>query len=123
MTNYVALKCTQIDVQWVGSGNMSARRFKSGDWVVYRVSKRSSHPGPRAKHIEPAQFGESYSYQVDKYWVVDQVETSGELVLCTRRGKKHRISSQDHCLRHANLLEKVFLKNRFPKRTESTADD
>lgn len=42
--------------------------YSVGDLVVYRKSKRSTAPGPRAKNIQPATHGEEYGYSVDKYW-------------------------------------------------------
>ena len=88
-------------------------RFSAGDWVVYRKSKRSTTPGPRAQGVVASTKGEKYSYVVDKYWVVECIEDNGELVLRTRRGKLHRVSPDDANLRHAGLIEKLLYRNRF----------
>ena len=90
------------------------RPFKSGDRVVYRMVKESSCPGPRATNIEPTRFGETYHYQVEKYWVVSEVRDSGEVEIRTRKGKTRLIEPGDQRLRHANVFEHLFLRKRFP---------
>lgn len=90
------------------------RKFNPGDPVVYRKIKRSPAPGPRAEAIHPAGKGEEYVYQVDKHWVVQQVQDDGKLVLRTRRGKRHVIEPGDPNLRHANLAERLLSGWRFP---------
>jgi hypothetical protein len=91
------------------------RSYEVGDWVVYTQRKQSPAPGPRAKNINPSQYGELYSYQVDKYWVVASVNDSGELILKTRRGKEHAVPASDACLRKARWWERLFMKARFPE--------
>ncbi len=91
-----------------------ARTYEVGDWVVYTQKKQSPAPGPRAKNINPSLHGELYSYQVDKYWVVAEVQNAEELVLKTRRGKPHIVSSSDIRLRKARWWERLFWKARFP---------
>ncbi len=90
-------------------------KYKSGDWVVYRMTKQSGSPGKRAKKVVGSKHGEEYRYQVDKYWVVEEQNDEGEVIVRTRRGKKRKISVSDTCLRRANILEKIFLRRRFPK--------
>ena len=92
---------------------MIKRNLCTGDLVVYRLTKQSESPGPRAQRIEPARYGESYRYQVDKYWVVESLDDDG-IVIRTRRGKTRLISHDDRCLRRANILERILLRNRFP---------
>lgn len=87
--------------------------FHPNDWVVYTREKYSLSPGPRAKNIEPSPHGEMYSYQVDKYWIVRSVE-GGELILETRRGKRHALPWNDSRLRKASVWERWFFSNRFP---------
>ncbi|MCA9173888.1 MAG: hypothetical protein KDB14_05315 [Planctomycetales bacterium] len=86
--------------------------FQVGDWVVYRKTKFSASPGPRAVNVVPSAAGEEYSYQVDKYWVVVEV-TDGKLVLGTRRGKRHRVRLGDPCLRRASFWERRHHRRRF----------
>ena len=74
---------------------MMSNKYQVGDRVVFAVSKRSTRPGPRAKGIVPAAQGDSYSYTVDKFWMVVSVEDD-ELTLVTRTGKEHRISAAHH---------------------------
>jgi hypothetical protein len=88
--------------------------YKVGDWVIYRVSKTSPRPGPRAQHVHPLPNGEAYSYTVDKYWIVAEIEDNGELLLRTRTGKEHHVSPTDRCLRKANLWERWARSTRFP---------
>lgn len=101
---------------------MFKREFKPGDWVIYRVSKRSSNPGPRAQRIEPSRSGEGYSYQVDKYWIVQSVEPNARLIIRTRRGKTHELDQADPLLRHARWWEKLFLARRFPETPAQDAE-
>ena len=89
------------------------RAYSPGDWVIYRKSKRSTAPGPRAQGVKAATKGEKYSYVVDKYWVVEQTLPNGRLILKTRRGKRHQIDSTDLNLRHAGLLDRLFYRSRF----------
>ena len=95
---------------------MSPRRtFHPGDPVVYRATKFSAHPGPRAEDIAPSEHGEQYSYLVDKYWVVEEVLPDGQLRLRTRRGKQHILPAADPRLRHANWWERLMRRGRFPQ--------
>ncbi len=87
--------------------------FRPGDVVVYTKTKHTTSPGPRAHDIEPESRGEYYTYAVDKYWIVEQVDS--ESITCrTRRGKSHQIALDDPRLRAANWWEKLFMRNRFP---------
>ncbi|MEP5993360.1 MAG: hypothetical protein ABJ301_29250, partial [Rhodopirellula bahusiensis] len=47
--------------------------WKRGDWAIYRKSKRSKVPGPRASSVKPNLKGETYNYVVQKFWMVDEV--------------------------------------------------
>lgn len=91
------------------------RAFQPGDPVVYRATKFSDSPGPRAENITAAEHGENYSYQVDKFWTVEEVLDDGRLRLRTRRGKEHVLAEDDPRLRRANLWERLVYKKRFPK--------
>jgi len=94
---------------------LGAREFHEGDLVVYRKTKHSPVPGPRAAQITPASNGDTYSYNVDKYWVVDQVCPDGTLLLRTRRGKTHRADPDDLNLRRAGLFTQLLKGHRFPE--------
>jgi len=89
------------------------RQYQPGDWVIYRKTKYSTHPGPRAQHVSPAQHGEKYAYTVDKFWVVSDVLDDGRLVLKTRRGKEHVVDADDHDLHRANWWERLIYRSRF----------
>lgn len=89
------------------------RQFHVGDWVVYRKTKFSPTPGPRAENITPSPAGEEYSYQVDKYWVVVELLPDGRLVLMTRRGKRHEVAPDDPNLRRSTLWERFWRRSRF----------
>ena len=78
---------------------MWRRTFKTGDYVVYRKPKNTTHPGPRAKAISPASNGDLYSYVVDKYWRVCEVLEDGRLRVRTASGKMHLIDQDDIHLR------------------------
>lgn len=90
-------------------------QFRAGDFVVFRITKFSTDPGPRAKDVHPAPYGETYNYYVDKYWAVQSVSADGQLDLVTRRGKHHQVPANDPRLRHATLFERWFQADRFPK--------
>lgn len=96
--------------------------FRPGDWVIYRKTKHSDHPGPRAHRIAPAAHGDEYTYVVDKFWVVAEVQQNGNLVIKTRRGKTHTVSPADSSLRKANWWERLWYRERFPE-TDGTRID
>jgi hypothetical protein len=89
------------------------KTFRPGDLVVYRKTKHSTHPAPRAANIQPAPNGDDYSYTIDKFWIVEHVLDDGTIVAATRRGKRNRLKPDDPMLRHANLLQKFLFRNRF----------
>jgi hypothetical protein len=91
---------------------MLKRSFKPGDLVIYVKGKHSSSPGPRAKHVWPAPAGETYTYTVDKLWVVAR-EEDGKLILRTRRGKEHLVAQDDPHLRKPSVWERVRYRGRF----------
>lgn len=95
--------------------------FQPGDWVIYRKTKHSDHPGPRARRISPSPHGDEYTYLVDKFWVVSEVRDNGEIVIKTRRGKTHTVPANDIKLRKANWWERYWFRNRFPNGTEADA--
>ncbi len=88
--------------------------FVPGDPVVYRISKQSEHPGPRAENIVPSAHGETYAYTVDKYWRVKEILPDGKLLLETRRGKTHVCDPTDFRLRKPGFLTRFLHKDRFP---------
>ncbi|WP_437194257.1 hypothetical protein [Planctomicrobium sp. SH527] len=88
--------------------------FNPGDHVIYRVTKHSSCPGPRAKAISASPNGEDYKYQVDKFWVVERVLEDGQLVLRTRRGKTRVVPTQDRNLRSPAWWENLLYRRHFP---------
>ena len=89
-------------------------KFSTGDRVIFSRDKYSNRPGPRAKNVSPTPHGETYSYQVDKYWVVIEVNEDGSLVLKTRRGKTHVVPMEDPRVRRANWWERMLYASRFP---------
>jgi hypothetical protein len=97
---------------------MSHPKYKPGDAVVYRKTKFSNHPGPRAKAVEPAAHGDDYNYEVDKFWVVVKTADDGKVVARTRRGKTHMIDPDDPNLRPAHWWERWLYGDRFPKLTD-----
>lgn len=89
--------------------------YKTGDYVIFRVSKCTAHPGPRAREVFPAPHGELYTYDVDKFWVVVGTAGGDEVVLQTRRGKQHRVKVDTPRLRHASWWERILYRSRFPR--------
>lgn len=93
---------------------MIRRSIEPGDFVIYRKTKHSTHPGRRAANIQPARHGETYSYTVDKYWTVLAVQPDGRLLVGTRRGKRLHVSANDPMLHRATWLERILYRSRFP---------
>ena len=89
------------------------QQFHPGDWVIYRKSKYSDQPGPRAQNVSPAQHGDKYAYTVDKYWIVTDIRDDGRLVLHTRRGKEHLLRADDPDLHLARWWERLIYRTRF----------
>lgn len=89
--------------------------FKPGDRIVYRLSKHSTHPTPRAVEVWPEPRGEAYTYEVMKYWVVAGVQPDGRILAMTRRGKSRTIQRDDPALRRARWWERLFFASRFPE--------
>jgi len=90
-----------------------SRTWKSGDWAVYRKSKRSASPGRRAAHVMASTCGETYGYVVDKFWVVEATLPGGRLRLRTARGKIHLLDADDPNLRKPNLVQRLLWRERF----------
>jgi len=88
--------------------------LKTGDPVIFVVSKSSTIPGPRAKSVHPSPAGESYTYQVEKFWTVAEVCPDGHAILVTRRGKRHDVQLDDPRLRPAHWWERWIYRERFP---------
>jgi hypothetical protein len=96
-------------------------KFAVGDRVIYTRDKYGPRPGRRAKNVFATPHGETYAYQVDKFWRVTQVEADGSLQLQTRRGKRHRVAPDDPRLRRARWWELLLYGRRFPSLAESLA--
>ncbi|TWT36105.1 hypothetical protein KOR34_10040 [Posidoniimonas corsicana] len=96
-----------------GQRGFRVKPIAPSDWVVYRKRKHSSAPGPRATNVSAAPRGETYSYAVDKYWVVKEILDDQRAVLITRTGKEHTVSLADPNLRRASWWERLTKKGRF----------
>lgn len=89
------------------------KEFKPGDMIIYRKTKHGVQPGPRASNVHPAAHGDTYSYTVDKYWIVEEVKPEGTLVAKTRRGKRNELKADDPNLQKANVLQRLWYRSRF----------
>lgn len=94
--------------------NNRLKNLKVGQTVVYRMPKSSTSPGQRAINVRPSSAGESYAYEVEKYWVVSKIIDEKFVELTTRTGKRHVISIDDRRLRLASWIERTFSADRFP---------
>lgn len=94
---------------------VSRKPFRIGEPVIFTKAKHSLAPGPRAHDVMPAAHGDSYAYQVDKFWVVESEDAEGRLVLRTRRGKQHVVAPDDERLRRPTLWERLRYRDRFPE--------
>jgi hypothetical protein len=90
------------------------RTYQAGDLVVYRKTKHNPIPGPRATAIVPAPNGDNYTYNVDKFWIVDRIRDDGQLLIRTRTGKTHAVRPEDPNLRRAGVITRILYGNRFP---------
>ena len=91
-------------------------KYKKNDSVVYTAHKHTTHPGPRAEHVEPQLRGEYYDYDVRKFWRVRDV-VGNKVVVVTRTGKEHILDASDPALRKATFWERVkwiFFEKKFP---------
>jgi hypothetical protein len=88
--------------------------FKPGECVIYRKQKFSTHPGPRATSVWPTPNGDYYSYCVEKYYRVIAMQSENQVVVSTRRGRRHTLSADDPALRRARWWERLLLRRRFP---------
>lgn len=102
-----------------GSRIVIGNGIRAGDWVIYRKTKFSTHPGPRAQNVLPAENGDEYAYTVDKFWIVADIRPDGSLLLKTRRGKEHSVRPNDPSLRKANWWERWRYRSRFDGIAES----
>lgn len=100
---------------WLNSETQPS--WEPGQWAIYRKSKQSTTPGPRASRIQANSKGESYSYVVDKFWVVQNVLPEGELCLRTASGKTHQVPLDDPNLRRPTILERFLWRDRFARLT------
>lgn len=90
--------------------------FNRGDIVVYSRQKQSTSPGPRARDVTASAGGETYSYIVDKFWIVAEVGEQ-ELKLLTRRGKEHSVDITDFRLKRPTFWQKILLRYKFPSQS------
>lgn len=70
-------------------------------------------PGRRATQIKASRHGETYTYLVDKFWVVDSTLPGNRLLLRTARGKTHVIDADDPNLRKPGLIRRLLWRERF----------
>lgn len=92
---------------------MKLGKLEPGDWLIYRKTKHSRSPGPRAQNVIPSPHGEDYGYYVDKFWILTEVTEDGRLRLRTRRGKEYVLDSDDPNLRRARWWERLMYRQRF----------
>lgn len=101
---------------------MTQHNYQQGDLIIYRQRKYSTHPGPRAIHVDPAARGEEYSYEVDKFWIVTGFARDGlGIIARTRTGKTHILDPNSPRLRKANWLERVRWRHKFPTLAQAAA--
>ncbi|MEM9826225.1 MAG: hypothetical protein AAF958_06535 [Planctomycetota bacterium] len=90
----------------------TASDWTPGQWAIFRKSKRSTQPGPRASRIQASSKGDSYSYVVDKFWVVSRV-LGDRLELRTASGKLRELAADDPNLRKPTFIERWLWRDRF----------
>lgn len=87
--------------------------------MIFRRTKFGDRPGRRAQNVVPARQGDTYSYTVDKFWIVESVGLDGTATLRTRRGKQHAVSADDLRLRKTTWWERWLYRDRFRAITKS----
>lgn len=97
-------------------------RYRQGDAVVYRMQKHSVKPGPRALNVYATPQGETYIYEVEKYWTVQETRDDGSLVVVTRQGKNRLVRCDDPNLRRATWWERTWHQRRFPSKVTHRSD-
>lgn len=95
--------------------NAGKQMYKTGSPVVYCKTKYSGCPGPRARNVSPSRFGDTYSYCVEKLWLVLKHDSPDRIVVKTRRGKILELDVTDPNLRPASLLDRLRYAGRFPR--------
>jgi hypothetical protein len=85
-----------------------------GDCLIYRKSKVSPRPGPRARNVQPSEKGDDYYYEVDKFWALSDVLDDGRLVAVTRTGKRVFLTPEDDRIRKAGPVARMVYRGRFP---------
>jgi hypothetical protein len=119
-----ALYAEMLWQQWSVTGSTPWRRgltalfhhgFEPGDFLLYRKTKVSQRPGPRARNVQPAQNGDDYSYEVVKFWRLANVLPDGRLLAVTRTGKEIFLTPSDSNLRKARIVDVVLHRTRFPR--------
>ena len=94
---------------------MVEHNLKVGDPVIFRKTKHTARPGRRAMRVSPEPLGEYYTYEVDKFWAVAEIDDSTKVVtVVTRGGKQHRVKLDDPRLRTPNWWEWIRYHSRFP---------
>ncbi len=88
-------------------------KVEKGEFVIFRKSKASTHPSPRARNIQPARHGDTYYYIIDKLWKVVRVFDDDTIEIETRRGKRHCVSKNSPQLRKARFIDRLLLRDRF----------
>lgn len=90
------------------------KRIRPGDPIIYRVTKRSCHPGQRARDVFPEPSGDGYTYDIDKFWIVSECLPDGTLLARTRKGKTRTIQADDPQWRLPRWWERLLYASRFP---------
>ncbi len=88
-------------------------KIKVGEFVIFRKSKTSVRPSPRAKDLQPAKHGDTYSYIIDKFWKVVQVFDDNTIEVETRRGKRSRLDANSPLVRKVYPWERFFFRDRL----------
>jgi hypothetical protein len=88
--------------------------IEPGDHLIYRKSKASPRPGPRARNVHASEKGDDYYYEVDKYWTAADVLDDGRVVAVTRTGKQVYLTPADENLRKPGWIERLRYRRRFP---------
>lgn len=90
------------------------RIFSVNDFVIYHQPEAAVRPVPGARNISPAERGELYTYVVDRFWRVAQVNNDGTLDAIESSGRRHRLRQTDPALENAGWWSRTFQRRLFP---------
>ena len=89
--------------------------MRPGDKAVYWEQQTSEHPPRGARDVSPSKHGETYTYMVKRYLVVEAVIKDGAVLCHEEFGGMTVRHLDDPHLCKATWWERLVNGHRFPK--------